>query len=123
MKTPDMTKENNFVLREAAKAACDGYYTHLQNGGKGDPAEERWIDALFAGADAIAQVVVLESRLAQVERERDAAIHDCAMFPCRTCLNEGKAAVCYTCHGINGHGQVNYEWRGVCEEKTKEETK
>ena len=41
MKTPDMAKENNFVLREAAKAAQIGYYDHLAAGGKGDPAEER----------------------------------------------------------------------------------
>lgn len=71
MKAPDMAKENNFVLREAAEAAQMGYYDHLAAGGKGDPVEERWIEALMAGADAITQVAVLESRLAQVERERD----------------------------------------------------
>lgn len=69
MKTPDMAKENNFVLREAAKAAQMGYFDHLSAGGKGDPAEERWIEALTAGADAITKVAVLESRLAQVEKE------------------------------------------------------
>lgn len=69
MKTPDMAKENNFVLREAAKAAQMGYFDHLSAGGKCDPAEERWIEALTAGADAITKVAVLESRLAQVEKE------------------------------------------------------
>lgn len=120
MKTPDMAKENNFVLREAAKAACDGYYTHLQYGGKGDPAEERWIEALTAGADAITKVAVLESRLAQVERERDAAVNDLnkamlldeAEF-CTFCKNI-KKPYCHSCE---------FEWRGVCEENTKEEGK
>lgn len=76
MKTPDMAKENNFLLREAAKAAQMGYYDHLSAGGKGDPAKERWIEALNAGADAITKVSVLESRLAQAERERDAAVNE-----------------------------------------------
>lgn len=68
MKTPDqinMNAENAFVLREAAKAHGMGYYDHLAHGGKGDPAEERWIEALNAGADALAYIQ-------QLERERDA---------------------------------------------------
>ena len=138
MKTPDMAKENNFVLREAAKAACDGYFTHLAAGGKGDPAEERWIEALTAGADAITQVVVLESRLAQVEMERDAAVHD---------INFYQSAVCFTCSNhippeerddwrtyCKRYGRLpeamsdkrptfcgGYNWRGVCKENAKEE--
>lgn len=134
MKTPDMAKENNFILREAAKAACDGYYTHLQYGGKGDPAEERWIEALTAGADAITKVAVLESRLAQVERERDAAVadltdsSDCSFcmyknnnmeFGCGSCIGCEKECPCALCSkGLNG-----FKWRGVCAENTKEEGK
>ena len=121
MKTPDMAKENNFILREAAKAACDGYYTHLQYGGKGDPAEERWIEALTAGADAITKVAVLESRLAQTERERDAAVVDMHMAfrrcnVCCTCKYEdGESNDCMDCIGT-----CNWQWRGVCAENTKE---
>ena len=127
MKTPDMAKENNFVLREAAKAACDGYYTHLQNGGKGDPAEERWIEALTAGADAIAQVAVLESRLAQAERERDAALKDIAntCWSCRNAKPSQLSKFLYSCPHLKGKAGVrtqceNWQWRGVCEENTKE---
>ena len=72
MKTPDeinMNEENAFLLREAAKSASAGYYDHLSAGGKGDPAEERWIEALIAGADALAYIQ-------QLERERDAAVAD-----------------------------------------------
>ena len=123
MNTPDIAKENNFVLREAAKAACDGYYTHLQNGGKGDPAEERWIEALIAGADAIMKVSVLESRLAQVERERDAAIADCSRFPCATCSDKTNGDLCHNCNVRKDTTRTNYEWRGVCAENTEEEGK
>ena len=133
-----MAKENNFVLREAAKAAQMGYFDHLSAGGKCDPAEERWIEALTAGADAITQVSVLESRLAQVERERDAAVwclieaakdgatctgcrHDpgidakCeeADFDCKQCKTP---CMCRTCQANS-----NYQWRGVCAENTEED--
>lgn len=115
MKTPDMEKENNFVLREAANAAVDGYYDHLAAGGKGDPAEERWIEALIAGADAITTVAVLESRLAQSERERDELFmylpHDCTT--CRFELTCERSDEC-NC------GEF-WQWRGVCPENTKEE--
>lgn len=70
MKTPDeinMNAENAFVLREAAKAHSDGYYEHLSHGGKGDPAEERWIEALNAGADSLAYIQQLESTASQVK--------------------------------------------------------
>lgn len=120
MKTPDMAKENNFVLREAAKAAQMGYCDHLAAGGKGDPAEERCIEALTAGADAITQVAVLESRLAQAERERDAAVRDCARFPCYTCTERENGDFCPQCRTM-GTFRALHEWRGVCDENTKEE--
>lgn len=130
-KTPDMAKENNFVLREAAKAAQMGYYDHLAAGGKGDPAEERWIDALNAGADAITKVAVLESSLAQVERERDAAVQIVHGL-CLHCKNEdSEGETCREClyypyRYVYGTGEKyvdNWQWRGVCPENTKEEEK
>ena len=121
MKSPDMAKENNFVLREAAKAAQMGYYDHLAAGGKGDPAEERWIEALMAGADAITQVAVLESRLAKVERERDAAINDCGRFPCETCKERENGDLCPMCV-VKGSYRSLHQWRGVCTENAKEDT-
>ena len=126
MKTPDMVKENNFVLREAAKAACDGYFTHLAAGGKGDPAEERWIEALTAGADAITQVVVLESRLAQVERERDAAEHDLHLLAdgegaCNVCARFDEGYIPTPPHCRYACDDDCFRWRGICPENTKEE--
>lgn len=77
MKTPDeinMNSENAFLLREAAKAHDMGYCDHLANGGKGDPAEERWIEALDAGADALERIRQLEKKCRQLEREKDALL-------------------------------------------------
>ena len=121
MKTIDMAKENNFVLREAAKAACDGYFTHLAAGGKGDPAEERWIEALTAGADAITQVVVLESRLAQVERERDAAVADILHVLHTKGTIDAECLIC-DMEKPDCHWECEKsKWRGVCPENAKED--
>lgn len=66
----------------------------------------------------------LESRLAQVERERDAAVADMHMAfrkcdVCCTCKYEdGESNDCMDCIGT-----CNWQWRGVCEENTKEEAK
>ena len=106
MKTPDeinMNEENAFLLREAAKSASAGYYDHLSAGGKGDPAEERWIEALIAGADALAYIQ-------QLERERDALLKDLkATDPCDNCKHCGDN--CKDCEE-----DEHWEWRGVKEE-------
>lgn len=62
----------------------------------------------------------LESRLAQVERERDAAVDDCSRFPCATCSDQVNGDLCYNCNVCNDTTRTNYEWRGVCEENTKD---
>ena len=61
----------------------------------------------------------LESRLAQVERERDAALHDFLRDPCEVCKH-GETAL-DDCNSL--HTQCKFEWRGVCPENTKEEEK
>lgn len=134
MKTPDMAKENNFVLRVAAKSANMAYYDHLANGGKAAPAEECWIEALTAGADAITQVAVLETRLAQLEKERDELLKtvngDCSICksdpgmetemaitsPCRHCTHYRYRYI----YGSSGSYTDNWQWRGITEgEKEK----
>lgn len=65
----------------------------------------------------------LESRLAQVERERDAAVADCSRFPCATCSDKGNGDLCHNCNVRKDTTRTNYEWRGVCEENTKEDEK
>ena len=59
----------------------------------------------------------LESRLAQAEMERDAAVED--LYPsCELCKYDNRKADEVPYIGC-GHG-MNWEWRGVCPENTKE---
>lgn len=112
-----MEKENNIVLRKAARAAQMAYLDHLAGGGKRDPDRERWIKSLTDGADAITRASVLASSLAQVERERDAAVFDLAhsVDACCVCKLIGKE-----CQEQNGLDGCCFQWRGVCTENTKE---
>ncbi|MDD6041915.1 MAG: hypothetical protein PUD63_12095 [Clostridia bacterium] len=122
-----METENSLVLRKAAKDAQMAYFNHLSADGKRDPERERWIEAMAAGADAITRASVLASRLAQVERERDAAVKAVEWYPCFTCKNISSAH-CEDCLrnrnlALDRAGKYlpdNYEWRGVCAENTKE---
>lgn len=71
-------------------------------------------------ADAINGYEKLVSRLVQVERERDAAINDCGRFPCETCEERENGDLCPMCV-VKGSYRSLHQWRGVCEENTKEE--
>ena len=78
--------------------------------------------------DALAYIQQLESRLAQVERERDAAVQTVHGL-CLHCKNDDSEK-CREClfwpsrvYFVSSETYVdNWEWRGVCEENTKEET-
>ena len=85
-------------------------------------------------ADALAYIQQLESRLAQIERERDAAVADLTvsaecdfceykdLFPAcgeKSCYSCDKGCPCSLCC----KGGAGFKWRGVCEENTKEEEK
>ena len=75
-----------------------------------------------AAADALAYIQQLESRLAQVERERDAAMDDARLgTACDTCFyNENPHLLHKPCDYCAG-GFPMWQWRGVCPENTKEE--
>lgn len=83
------------------------------------------LDGLEASRDfmfeASAVIEHLESRLAQVERERDALMKDfkmCIPKPqkaCRICENREKP-ICADCERWD-----LFKWRGLCPENTKEE--
>ena len=84
-----------------------------------------YIEAAYQAAD------ILESRLAQVERERDAAVQIVHGL-CLHCKNEdSEGETCREClyypyRYVYGTGEKyvdNWQWRGVCEENTKEEGK
>lgn len=51
----------------------------------------------------------------QVKWERDAAIRDCARFPCYTCNERENGDFCPQCRTM-GTFRTLHEWRGPCEE-------
>ena len=74
----------------------------------------------FLMKEALAYIQQLESRLAQVERERDAAVNDCGRFPCQTCEERENGDLCPMCV-VKGSYRSLHQWRGVCAENSKEE--
>ena len=80
--------------------------------------------------DTLDYIAKLESRLAQVEREKDAALKDIANT-CWSCANAKPhqlSKFLYSCPHLKGKAGVrtqceNWEWRGVCPENSKEDEK
>ena len=82
--------------------------------------------------DALAYIQPLETRLAQVEQERDALMNDLLIadrFDCVCCVhsqdNDSCDFECDTCASpctcFRCGNNSLYEWRGVCEENTKDD--
>jgi hypothetical protein len=75
--------------------------------------------------DALAYIQQLESRLAHVERERDAAVEDLKgsswCEDCRHYKVDAKKEPCKTC--LKNNMKTLWQWRGVCPENTKEDSK
>ena len=79
--------------------------------------------------DALTYITQLEERLAQAERERDAAVKDLGTEKsCYTCKHgdiyssSGCEGNCRSCSNISCPCEsCNYKWRGVCEENTKDD--
>jgi hypothetical protein len=77
--------------------------------------------------DALAYIQQLESRLAQVERERDGAVSDisrASAFLCRACRKNDWPNCEAGRNNLDSDDVIecdDFEWRGVCTENTKEE--
>lgn len=72
-------------------------------------------------SESLARIQQLESRLAQVEKERDAAVFD-LHGDCDVCKNGGKTCIkCVHCLMSQEATIDGWKWRGVCAENTKEE--
>ena len=126
MKTPDDIKEGlescvDYYANGCGKQFCDDC-----------PYSEN--ECFQLEKDALVYIQQLESRLAQVERERDAAVQELEIaedcYNCKynyACKHDGngyrKCSECGECPCSEcNSGQSQYEWRGVCEENTKEES-
>ena len=114
MKTPEEIKKG--------LAACSADECHGQH--EGCTYQDQLFCTMRMCGDALAYIQQLESRLAQAERERDAAVNDLkeASF-CRDCLHYDVPAEkepCLSCLK-RMHEKPKWQWRGVCPENTKED--
>lgn len=133
MKTPEDIKKG--LRRCEGKSQCD--WCSLIRECEEDEAALAYIEQLEAAVEFYsnttqmldAKIEKLESRLAQVERERDAAVHDVRSL-CAT--NYFSGDYCEYCKYREPDGQCfhdcipysnewGWEWRGICPENTKEE--
>ena len=113
MKTPE--ERNDFLQKlRLAASETDDLLTSCDASDLLDGLEVAR-DFMFEAACLIDQ---LESRLAQVERERDAAVNDLDKA-----LNLDEVDDCHFCKHIKKPTcyECKWEWRGVCPENTKEE--
>lgn len=138
MKTPDVPDNNvgkiNGKTPEEIKKGlecCMDYQSCTEYGEPKCPYNDvtKCMEALLS--DALAYIQHLESRLAQAERERDAAVLDVEGADdglCGHCKNMNLAAQCdysgecYLCDNVNCpcHPEnCRWEWRGVCAENSK----
>ena len=121
MKTPEEIKKGlNFCTTE-----CFGHNENCPY--RSDPSE----CVLHLCTDALAYIQQLESRLAQAERERDAAVNDlphhcwnCAYhrdYPIEE-IDTGGRTIHRYCDADYCFPDDNssWQWRGVCPENTKE---
>ena len=119
MKTPDESKCGMECIRTNVERLCI-------KPEKGQcPRCKQLVD------ESLAYIQPLESRLAQVERERDAAVQIVHGL-CLHCKNGcGEGETCREClyyphrfvYGTGDKYVDNWQWRGVCQENTKEEGK
>ena len=111
MKTPDEIKSG---LQHCAIPGADTCVDCPYDDGHVDCAK-------YKNEDALAYIQQLESRLAQTEREREAAVRDAKLgTTCDTCkhvVNPPSTKPCIDC----GTRFPFWEWRGVCPENAKEE--
>lgn len=116
-KTPEEIKKALYLCSESGcpdcnKCAYDGNENCLEDKSK----------------EALAYIQQLESRLAQVERERDAAVADirkASSFLCRVCTKNDWPNCAAGRNNLYSDDVVeceDFEWRGVCEENTTPET-
>ena len=108
----------DYDCNEAVAKDALAYIQQLES----DIAEERELNE-FLG-DKVKQ---LESRLAQAERERDAAIVDMRSMAvediCNLCARIDEGYIPMPPHCKYANDGDCFRWRGICSENTKEEEK
>lgn len=110
MKTPDEIKITKLEKRNHYLEAC---YKKVSKALCGN--ENKHINAVLVAVNQ------LKTRLAQAERERDAAVHDLmyvapydACYACKHTFAGTEDTACVDCPDLE-----HFEWRGVFEENSK----
>lgn len=110
MKTPEEIKKG--------LAACSADECHGQH--EGCTYQDQFFRTMRMCGDALAYIQQLESCLAQVERERDAAVRDLnCIWKCEICKKFTRPVNKCPHYRECGLSYKFWEWRGVCEENTK----
>lgn len=114
--------DNNVGIKQAKRGMgwCETYLRFLaaRKGKIFGPPLEYCADYINSADDYIRK---LESRLAQVERERDAAVHDLGRnWKCEICKKRREPINKCPYYTDCGLGYIHWEWRGVCDENTEE---
>lgn len=120
MKTPDEIKKGLGCCGDYKTESCDGCPYEVK-----ECEAKQALCLTYLALDALAYIQQLESRLAQVERERDAAVHDMVKIvheldgtACEWCKNAYFDEVkCRECRFYN----ESFEWQGVCPGNSKED--
>lgn len=82
----------------------------------GSTFKQAILNAPTIDAEPVRHSELLE-KIKQLEQERNAAIRDCARFPCYTCNERENGDCCPQCR-TTGTFRALHEWRGVCPENS-----
>lgn len=145
MKTPDEIKKGLLCCSHSDMPCSECPYDGICNTDSGETPEDDavgLIDQLLSSYSQVSKALCgkenatleevlhavsqLKSRLAQVERERDAAVHDLTLMAWNA--DEGIACiVCGSdsplrCEYCKNRPEEAFIWRGVCEKNAKEDS-
>lgn len=124
MKSPDEIKKGLTCVCDSPECEDCAYATKVEDKEFGEILQFHCSEIY---KDAYDLIILLESRLAQAERERDVAVQTVHGL-CHHCKNN-RSEKCRKClfwpsrvYFVSTETYVDHwEWRGVCEENTKEE--
>ena len=110
MKTPEEIKKG---LESCNSDECHGNHTDC-------PYVESDMCMSFITGDALAYIQQLEAELADVKRERDAAVRDMTYVTrCESCKHycvDIGGFPCNKCAVVHKGAGIMWEWRGLCSE-------
>ena len=121
MKTPDEIKKGLDICR-GINAPCEGCPYNMETLDYDESVSKLHDDALAYIQQLETEKSELLEKIKQLEQVRDAAVRDCARFPCYTCAERENGDCCPQCR-TTGTFRTLHEWRGVCPENSPKSAK